>query len=81
MEQNPNLEERLKDVMSAVFEVEPSEINKESSQDNISGWDSVKSLALIVSLEEEFGVSIPLEEVVNMTNFKYIKLTIEELLK
>jgi len=34
-----------------------------------------------VSLEEEFGVSIPLEEVVNMTNFKYIKLTLEELLK
>ena len=80
MEQT-NLDERLKDVMSAVFEVEPSEINEDSSQDNIGGWDSVKSLALIVSLEEEFGVSIPLEEVVNMTNFKYIKLTLEELLK
>ncbi|MBR6971752.1 MAG: acyl carrier protein [Bacteroidales bacterium] len=80
MEQT-NLDERLKDVMSAVFEVEPSEINEDSSQDNIAGWDSVKSLALIVSLEEEFGVSIPLEEVVNMTNFKYIKLTLEELLK
>ncbi|MBE6245077.1 MAG: acyl carrier protein [Bacteroidales bacterium] len=75
------MDERLKDVMSAVFEVEPSEINEDSSQDNIAGWDSVKSLALIVSLEEEFGVSIPLEEVVNMTNFKYIKLTLEELLK
>ena len=80
MEQT-NLDERLKDVMSAVFEVEPSEINEDSSQDNIAGWDSVKSLALIVSLEEEFGVSIPLEEVVNMTNFKYIKLTLEEVLK
>ena len=80
MEQT-NLDERLKDVMSAVFEVEPSEINEDSSQDNIAGWDSVKSLALIVSLEEEFGVSIPLEEVVNMTNFKYIKFTLEELLK
>ena len=80
MEQT-NLDERLKDVMSAVFEVEPSEINEDSSQDNIAGWDSVKSLALIVSLEEEFGVSIPLEEVVNMTNFKHIKLTLEELLK
>ena len=80
MEQT-NLDERLKDVMSAVFEVVPSDINEDSSQDNIAGWDSVKSLALIVSLEEEFGVSIPLEEVVNMTNFKYIKLTLEELLK
>jgi len=81
MEKTQNLEERLKDVMSAVFGVEPSEINEDSSQDNIDGWDSVKSLALIVSLEEEFGVSIPLEEVVNMTNFKYIKLTLEELIK
>ena len=76
-----NLDERLKDVMSAVFGVEPSDINEDSSQDNIEGWDSVKSLALIVSIEEEFGVSIPLEEVVNMTSYKYIKLTLEELVK
>ena len=75
------MDERLKDVMSAVFGVEPSDINEDSSQDNIEGWDSVKSLALIVSIEEEFGVSIPLEEVVNMTSYKYTKLTLEELVK
>ena len=42
------MDERLKDVMSAVFEVEPSEINEDSSQDNIAGWDSVKSLSLLL---------------------------------
>lgn len=74
-----NIEERIKEVMSAVFEVDVDSINEDSSQDSIENWDSIKTLDLIVALEEEFGVTIPLEEVGNMTNFKYIKLMIEEL--
>lgn len=73
-----NIDERIKGVMSAVFGVDADTINEESSQDNIEAWDSIKTLDLIVSLEEEFGVTIPLEEVGNMVNFKYIKLIIEE---
>lgn len=74
-----NIDERIKDVMAGVFGIDASTINEDSSQDNIEQWDSIKTLDLIVSLEEEFDVSIPLEEVGNMTNFKYIKLTLEEL--
>lgn len=74
-----NIEERIKEVMSAVFEVDTDAINEDSSQDSIENWESIKTLDLIVALEEEFGVTIPLEEVGNMTNFKYIKLMIEEL--
>lgn len=74
-----NIEGRIKEVMSAVFEVDVDTINEESSQDSIENWESIKTLDLIVALEEEFGVTIPLEEVGNMTNFKYIKLMIEEL--
>ncbi len=74
-----NIDERIKDVMAGVFGIDATSINEESSQDNIKQWDSIKTLDLIVSLEEEFDVSIPLEEVGNMTNFKYIKLTIQEL--
>lgn len=74
-----NINERIKEVMSAVFEVDADSINEESSQDNIENWESIKTLDLIVALEEEFSVTIPLEEVGNMTNFKYIKLMIEEL--
>ncbi len=74
-----SIDERIKDVMSAVFGVDVDTINEDSSQDNIEGWESIRTLDLIVALEEEFGVTIPLEEVGNMTNFKYIKLTIDEL--
>lgn len=75
---NSNVEVRIKEVMSGVFDIDIETINEESSQDSIEQWDSMKHLDLIVALEEEFGVDIPIEEVGNMTNFKYIKLIIEE---
>lgn len=74
-----NIEERIKEVMSSVFDVDIESLNEDSSQDNIETWESIKTLDLIVSLEEEFDITIPIEEVGNMTNFKYIKLMIEEL--
>ena len=76
-----NIVGRIKEVMSAVFEMDTDSINEDSSQDSIENWESIKTLDLIVALEEEFGVTIPLEEVGNMTNFKYIKLMIEELVQ
>lgn len=73
-----NLEPRIKEVMSSVFDIDVDVINEDSSQDSIEQWDSMKHLDLIVAIEEEFGITIPLEEVGNMINFKYIKLIIEE---
>ncbi len=75
-----HMEERIIDVMSSVFGVDAGTLNEESSQDNVEEWNSIKYLDLIVALEEEFDISIPIEEVGNMTNFKYIKLTLEELI-
>lgn len=74
-----NVGERIKDIMASVFGIDAALIDEDSSQDNIEQWDSIKTLDLVVSIEEEFDVSIPLEEVGNMTNFKYIRLILEEL--
>lgn len=71
--------DRIKQVMSVVFEVPLQEINEEVSTDNLDNWDSLRHLNLILALEEEFGVSIPDEEVGNLVNFKLIELTINEL--
>lgn len=76
-----NTIEQIKRVMSAVFEVPFEIINENSSSDNIENWDSLRHLNLILALEEEFGVSIPDDEVGNMVNFKLIELTINELIK
>ena len=76
-----NIDVRIKDVMSAVFEVDVESINEDSTQETIENWESIKTLDLVVSLEEEFDVVIPIEEVGNMTSFKYIKNMIEGLLQ
>lgn len=73
-----NIEARIKEVMSSVFDVDVDTLNEESSQDTVEQWDSMKHLDLVVALEEEFGITIPIEEVGNLVNFKYIKLIVEE---
>lgn len=74
------LDSKILEVMSYVFEVPVSDLNEESSQDSIESWDSVKHLNLIVALEEEFGIEIPIEEVGHLISFKLIRLIVGELM-
>ena len=72
---------KIKQVMSAVFEIPVESIVDYASSDNIENWDSLRHLNLILALEEEFGVSIPDDEVGNLVNYKLIQITINELVK
>jgi acyl carrier protein len=72
---------KIKQVMSLVFEVPLESIADDASSDNIENWDSLRHLNLILALEDEFGVSIPDEEVGNLVNYRLIEITINELVK
>lgn len=72
---------KIKQVMSVVFEITLESIGDDASTDNIENWDSLRHLNLILALEEEFGVSIPDEEVGNLVNYKLIELVINDILK
>ena len=72
---------KIKQVMSLVFEVPVESIHDVASSDNIENWDSLRHLNLILALEEEFGVSIPDEEVGNLVNYKLLELVINDILK
>lgn len=69
---------RIKKVMSAVFEVPAEEITDLSSADTIESWDSLKHMNLIIALEEEFKISIPDEDVGNITNYRLIEIVVGE---
>ena len=74
-------ESKIRNVMSAVFEVPIESISSESSSDSIETWDSIHHLNLIIALEEEFEITIPDEEVGNLINFKLINLIVNDLLQ
>ena len=66
------MENRIKNVMAAVFGISIEDINEESSPDSIDNWDSLNLMNLVVSLEEEFDVEFDDDEIVEMLNFKLI---------
>lgn len=62
------MEDRIKKVMSDVFNIDVSLINNESSPDNIENWDSLKHMNLIIALEEEFEIEFDDDEIVDSMN-------------
>ena len=65
--------ERIKNVMSAVFEIPEEQIENDSSPDTIGSWDSLRHMNLIVALEEEFKVELTDDEILEMMNYKSIE--------
>ena len=75
---NSQLEKRIINVMSAVFELLADEITDHSSPDTIGSWDSLKHMNLVSALEEEFDISFTDSEILEIMNFPLIKLIISE---
>ena len=75
------MEKKLKDIFSEVFKIKISEINDKYSPDNVEQWDSLKHTNLIIALEEAFNISFTPDEMIEMLNFKLIKIILTQKLK
>ena len=67
------MEQRIKNVMSAVFQIPLNQIKDNASPDTIESWDSLKHMNLVVALEEEFEIEFIDDEINEMMNFALIK--------
>lgn len=67
------MEKRLKTILSNVLGIGEEEIKDSSSVENITSWDSLNHINLIVALEENYGLSFSEEEMLEMTTFGRIK--------
>jgi acyl carrier protein len=72
-------EDALKQVMATMLNVDVSTINEDSSMDTLPSWDSLRHMNLVLALEEEFKVTIPVDEAGNITSYKLIKLVLNDL--
>jgi len=75
------IELAIQQIMADVFEKSSTQITEDSTQDNIDSWDSIKHLNLVVALEEEFGIVLPIEEIGNLISFKLIDVIVKEQLQ
>ena len=75
------MENKIKQIMAAVFETEIENITDDASSDTIDNWDSLRLINLVAAIEEEFDIEFEEEEIIEMLNFKLISLLVAEKLK
>jgi acyl carrier protein len=67
------MNERLRDVMGGTFGVPASDIPVEAALGEYGPWDSVGHLDLMLAVEQEFGVQIPSETMLQLTTSQAIE--------
>lgn len=75
------MEEQIKKIMSDVFSIDITSIDKSTSQDSVNNWDSIGHLNLITSLEECFDIYYKEDEIIQMINYELVCLITSERLK
>ena len=73
-----NIDDKIKKVISIVFEIDLDKIKDNSSPDNIENWDSLRHMMLIGALEDEFDIQFSDDEMTELLNFKLIKFIISD---
>ena len=67
-----NSEERLQNIFQTVFPDLPPERIATASQENVETWDSVAAITLMNLIEEDFGMTLDLGDVADLTSFPKI---------
>ena len=61
-----DVQEKVIQVLVNIFQVSPDKISTETTSDNVENWDSMNHINMILSLEQEFGISYDEEQAVSM---------------
>jgi acyl carrier protein len=70
------MDERIKKVLCAVFDVAAEEIHDGTAPANVGMWDSLNHLRMVTELEKEFGVRLRQKEIREMVSFSRIRETL-----
>lgn len=76
-----NRVEQIFAIISTVLEVPIEQVTLESVKDHFEKWDSLGQLNLIMEIEAVFGISIPIDDIVNMDSVQAVVDIVEKLAK
>jgi acyl carrier protein len=60
------MDEKIRDLFATLLQVAPEGIEDQTSPASLERWDSMQHLILVAGFEEEFGVDLDPEEMVEM---------------
>jgi acyl carrier protein len=68
---------KVQEAFKAAFSVEPQSITIDTTPKDVPAWDSMGHVALASSLEQVFGFSFDVDEVMEMENVREIVRIVE----
>ena len=73
--------DKLQEIFRDFFDDESLILKRDTSQDDIDGWDSLAQVNIIVACESDFSVKFELNDIINLKTVGDIIDTIERKLK
>ena len=62
------LTDRLAAVFEKVFDLEPREFSEKLVPEDVLRWDSLGHMSMVMELEERFGLSFEVDEIMEMSS-------------
>ena len=57
------MNERLRALIAEILDMRPADIAADMARESTTQWDSLSHLRLMTALEDEFGVSLTMDEI------------------
>ena len=78
---NKEIYSRLAKIFNDSFDIKKFKLKKTTSAKDISNWDSINNLKLIIILEKEFKIKFDPDEIVEIKNVGELIKSIEKKIK
>ena len=66
------MKEKIIDLITSILQVPEGTITEDTRMEDVEQWDSLAHVMIIGELEEKLGISIPLEEAVELSGVREI---------
>ena len=63
---------KVREAFKSVFDIDPQSLTLETSAGDIPGWNSLGHLSLTTHLEQTFGITFDVDELMEMENVREI---------
>lgn len=60
--------EDIKNILQDILDTDLEDFTAETSAKDVDGWDSLNNVRLLLQIEREYGVDIPVDEIENLKN-------------
>ena len=71
-------DERFRDIVASILGLSPGEVTSELTADGVDTWDSLNHISLIGALEQEFGIRLPAENLIESQSIAQLRALLSQ---